>query len=145
MPLAVIMFTDPIPRGEMEEFADDVVLGIREYIYRNVKRRTGRTEESIKATAYGRQIVIDSSAAHARALDRGSRSSKVLWHLINRVVPLKLRDGRTIFRAVSLDSIRRGKWRTQPRVGMDFVKGGIEIAKSKGSLRSRLNFIVTKP
>jgi hypothetical protein len=145
MPLAVITFTNPISQDEMGEFADDVVLGIREFIYRNAKQRTGKTEESIKAMAYGRQIVVDSSLPHAKSLDRGSQSSKVLWHLINRVVPLKLRDGRTIFRAVSLDSIRRGKWRTQPRQGMDFVRKGIEIAKGKGSLRSRLNFVVSKP
>jgi hypothetical protein len=145
MPLAVITFTDPIPQGEMEEFADDVVLGIREFISRNVKKRTGRTEESIKAVAYGREIVVDSSLPHAKTLDRGIQSSKVMWHLINRVVPLKLRDGRTVFRAVTMDSIRQGKWRTKPRPGIDFVRRGIDIAKSKGSVRSRLNFVIRKP
>lgn len=145
MPLAVITFTDPVSQDKMEEFAGEVVIGIREFLSRNVGRRTGRTEESIKAVAYGRQIVVDSSVAHAKSLDRGSWSSKVMWHLINRVIPLKLKDGRTIFRAVSQDSIRRGKWRTQPRQGLDFVRKGIDIAKSKGSLRSRLNFVVNRP
>lgn len=145
MVLAVISFTDSIPQSEMKEFAGEVVVGIREFLSRNLGRRTGRTEESIKAVAYGRQIVVDSSVAHAKALDRGSQSSKVMWHLINRVIPLKLKDGKVIFRAVSLDSIRRGKWRTQPRQGLDFVRKGIDIAKSKGSLRSRLNFVVSKP
>ncbi len=146
MPLAVITFTEQtLDREGMERFAGNVVIGIREYLARNVRHRTGRTEESIKAAVYGKQIVVDSSMSHTKALDRGSYSSRVMWHLINKVVPLKLGDGRTVFRRVTLESIRNGKWRTKPRAGLNFVEKGIEIARGKSSLRSRLNFTVVKP
>lgn len=129
----------------MQRVAVDVTQGIREYLAGNLKHRSGRLEESIRSVAYGREIVVESDLPYAESLDRGSKSSNVMWHLINRVVPLKLRDGRTIFRAMTMESVRRGKWRTRPRMGVDFTGRGIEIARSKTSLRSFQNFIVVKP
>ena len=129
----------------MQRIAVDVTQGIREYLAGNLKHRSGQLEESIKSVAYGREIVVESDLPYAKSLDRGSKTSNVMWHLINKVVPLKLRDGRTIFRAMTMDGVRRGKWRTKPKMGVDFIGRGVEIARSKISLRSFQNFIVVKP
>jgi len=145
MPLAIIRFMDPPEEEEMQRIAVDVTQGIREYLAGNLKHRSGDLEESIKSVAYGREIVVESDLPYAKSLDRGSKTSNVMWHLINKVVPLKLRDGRTIFRAMTMDGVRRGKWRTKPRMGVDFIGRGVEIARSKTSLRSFQNFIVAKP
>lgn len=144
MPLAVISFEAGVPQENVEIFAKDVVGGIREFLFRNLKSRTGRLEDSIYSVVYGKAIIIDSNVPYAKIRDRGSFQSKVLWDLINKVVPLKL-HGRTVFRRVTVESILRGSWRQKPVPAMDYIRGGIEIARSKTEVPGPLRPTVVKP
>lgn len=142
--LAVIRFMEDLPADEQQDFAEKVEEGIHYYIKAHTKRGSGRLQESIKAHVYGKQIVVESGEPHAKALDRGTFGSRQIWSLINKVVPLKLDSGKVIFRKVTLRSVLAGRWRQRPQRGIDFVRGGVEIAKSSGSFRSRLTVIVQR-
>lgn len=144
MPLAFITFTEEQTPEVKQEFAQEVQSGIKEFLRRNLKNPTGRLEESVRAYVYGKHIVIDSDVPYAREVDQGNPHSRVMWNLINRVIPLKLDGGRTIFRRVTLDSILRGKWKTAPRKGINYVDAGVEIAKSRMSIRAQISVIVQK-
>jgi hypothetical protein len=141
--LAIIRVTDAGASDEMvEDFSDQIVTGIKGVIGLNAEHATGRLADSIKAHAYGRQIVIESDLPYAGAVNKGVHLSKSLWSLINKVVPLKLSSGKVIFRRVTLDALLRGKWRSKPRPGMDYVTRGIRVAS--GSLRTRLNYVIER-
>jgi hypothetical protein len=142
MPVAVIEMTEGVDPEIMQEFASEVVTGMREVIYRTAKHRSGRLEESLRAIVYGRTIVVESSEPYAEVLNKGTHWSRVMWDLIGKVIPIKLDDGRIIFRKATLDSVLRGKWRTKPRTGTEFVRKGAEIARSRMSARAFLNFSV---
>jgi hypothetical protein len=141
MPLAVIRFTDDVDEDVLESFAEKVEAGIKAYLMRNTKKGSGVLAESVRSYVYGREIIVESDAPHAKVMDKGSQG-KVLWSLINKVVPIKLGDGRTIFRRVTMESIARGKWRQGPRVGLEYVRRGIDLAKSGMSLRAASSFVV---
>jgi hypothetical protein len=138
--LAVIRLNDEQSDDVMTDFAGRIVKGIREVLYRTV-RGTGELSRSIRAQVYGKEIVVQSDTPYAKTLDQGTRS-RVMWSLINRVVPIKLRDGTTIFRRVTAESIRRGKWRVSPHQGLEFVEKGVELARAEMSLRAQLAVIV---
>lgn len=138
--LAIIKFTEEQSPGVMEDFSEEVVRGIRDYLYKKTKG-TGRLASSIKAQVYGKQIVVESDVPYARAADQGFVRSRSMWGLINKVIPLKLRDGTVVFRRVTLESLLRGKWRTRPRPGLEFVERGVELARSRLSLRAQLSIV----
>jgi hypothetical protein len=142
--LAVIEFRQTPSDEVVEEFAADVQTGIKNYLRRHT-RGTGKLEESIRARVFGKEIIVESDVPYAGTVDRGSHTSKTMWNLINQVIPLKLKDGRTIFRKVTLESIRRGKWQTKPRQGMDYVGRGVTLAKSSGSVKGLLDLRIVKP
>ena len=144
MSLAVITFTEEQSPEVKAEFAKEVETGVKAFLHRNLKNPTGRLEESIKAYVYGKHIVVDSDVPYAKEIDQGKKTTEVMWNLINRVVPIKLGGGRTIFRRVTLDSILRGKWKQSPRPGLNYVERGVEIAKSRMSVRAQINVIVQK-
>jgi len=144
MGLAVITFTEEQTPEIKAEFAKEVEIGMKEYLSRNLKHPTGRLEHSLKAYVYGKHIMIESDAPYAKEVDQGRKTTEVMWNLINRVVPIKLEGGRTIFRRVTLDSILRGKWRKRPRPGINFVDRGIDTARSRMSIRAQINVIVQK-
>ena len=144
MPLAVIKFSEEQSPDVVQEFAEEVEGGIKAWLAQNT-HGTGKTAKSIRAHVYGREIIIESDVPWAETLDRGSHETRVMWDLINRVVPIKLKSGRTIFRKVTLESIRAGKWRQKPREGLDYIRKGIELARSGMSLRAQLDFVVEKP
>jgi len=144
MPLAIITFTEEQPPEVKEEFAQEVTKGIKGYLHRNLKNPTGRLEQSIHAYVYGKHIAVDSDVPYAKELDQGRKTSEVMWNLINRVVPIKLDGGRTIFRKVTLNSILRGKWKRSPSPGLNYVERGVEIARSRMSIRAQINVIVQK-
>jgi hypothetical protein len=141
MALAVIRFSGDTDDDVIEEFAGKVEAGIKAYLVRNTKKGSGVLAESIRSYVYGKEIVVESDAPHAKVMDKGSQG-KVMWSLINKVVPIKLGDGRTIFRRVTMESIARGKWRQGPRAGLEFVRRGIDLAKSGMSLRAAASFVV---
>lgn len=142
--LATIIFTRDHPEEAMEDLANRSREGIQAWIRRHIGK-TGKLENSIKASVYGRHIVIESDAEYARAVDQGIMSSRPMWHLINRVIPLKLRGGRTILRRVSLESLLNGKWIQKPRPGVDFVRKGLDLAKSMVSFdEDQVDFQVVK-
>ncbi len=144
MRLAVIVFTEDHFPGTLQELARRSQEGIRAWIRRHIGK-TGKLERSIKCHVYGRRIVVESDAEYARAIDQGTMTSKSMWHLINQVIPLKLKGGKTIFRRVTAESIRQGKWRQKPRQGVDFVRKGIDLAKSMGSFDDdQIDFQVMK-
>jgi hypothetical protein len=144
MSLAVISFTEDQTPQVKAEFAHEVEVGIKEYLNRNLKNPTGRLEQSIEAHVYGKHIIVDSNMPYAKEVDQGRRTTEVMWNLINRVVPIKLGGGRTIFRRVTLESILKGKWRKRPRPGMNFVEHGVDTARSRMSIRAQINVIVRK-
>lgn len=143
MALARITFTEEHTPEVKAEFAREVESGVKEFLRHNLKSPTGRLEESIRAYVYGKHIVVDSDVPYAKEVDQGRRA-RVMWSLINHVVPIKLDGGRTIFRKVTLDSILRGKWKQPSLPGIKFVEGGVEIAKSRMSIRAQINVIVRK-
>jgi hypothetical protein len=138
--LAIIKFSEGQSPDVLEEFSRMAVGGIREYLYKKT-RGTGRLASSIKALVYGKQIVIQSDVPYAREVDQGFSRSKSMWNLINKVIPLKLRDGTVVFRRVTLESLLRGKWKTRPRPGLEYVERGVELAKSRLSLRAQLTIV----
>jgi hypothetical protein len=143
--LAVIQFRNRgVTEDVLEEFAEDVQQGIKNYLRRHT-RGTGRLESSIRAYVYGREIIVESDVPYAKTVDQGTLASKTMWNLINQVIPLKLKDGRTIFRKVTLDSIRRGKWQTKPRPGKEYIERGVELARSSGSVKGLLDLRIVKP
>jgi hypothetical protein len=144
MPLAIITFTEEQPPEVKAEFAREVETGIKAFLRRNLKNPTGRLEHSIQAYVYGKHIAVDSDVPYAREVDQGKKTSEVMWNLINKVVPIKLDGGRTIFRRVTLNSILRGKWKQSPRPGLNYVDRGVEIARSRMSVRAQINVIVQK-
>jgi len=144
MPLAIIKFTEEQTPEIKAEFAQEVESGIRAFLRRNLKNPTGRLEDSVRSYVYGKHIVVDSDVPYAKEVDQGNPRSRVMWNLINRVVPIKLGGGRTIFRRVTLDSILRGKWRQAPRAGLNFVERGVDIARSRMSIRAQISVIVQK-
>jgi len=144
MSLAYIVFSENYSPEIKAEFAGEVETGIKAFLRQTLKNPTGRLEDSIKAHVYGKYIVIESDVPYAREVDQGKRSSEPMWSLINRVVPIKLGGGRTIFRRVTLESILKGKWRSKPRPGINFVEGGVAIAKSEMSVREQVNVVVQK-
>lgn len=144
MPLAIITFTEEQSPEIKKEFAQEVETGVRAYLRRNLKNPSGRLEESIRAFVFGKHIVVDSDVPYAKEVDQGNPRSRVMWNLINRVIPLKLGGGRTIFRRVTLDSILRGKWKQAPRRGLNFVERGVDIARSRMSTRAQVSVLVQK-
>lgn len=139
--LAIIRFAETPPAGSAEDFADNALTGMREYLATHT-RGTGALAQSLRATVYGKQIVVESDLPYAKAVDKGFSSSKTLWGLITRVIPIKLKSGTTIFRRVTANSLLRGKWSTRPRPGLGFVEKGAELARGRQSLRARLAFSV---
>lgn len=138
--LAVIRFSEEQTPDVLEEFADASAAGIRQFLGMHT-RGTGRLAASIRALVYGKHIVIESDLPYAESVDKGERFSRTMWNLINRVIPIKLQSGKVIFRKVTLESIIRGKWSVRPRPGLDYVKKGVELARSKMSLRAQLVYI----
>lgn len=144
MKLAVIQFREAPSEEVLGSFAEDVQVGIQNYLRRHT-HGTGQLEQSIKAYVYGKEIIVESDVPYAASLDRGTHTSKTMWNLINRVIPLKLKDGRTIFRRVTLESIRRGRWQQKPKMGMEFVDRGVDLAKSSASAKGLLDLRIVKP
>lgn len=138
--LAIIKFTEKQSDDVLEDFSKEVVRGIRDYLYKST-HGTGRLASSIKAQVYGTHIVVESDLSYAKAVDQGFTSPRSLWSLINKVIPLKLRGGTVIFRRVTLESLLRGKWRTRPRPGLRYVERGVELARSRLSLRAQLAIV----
>jgi hypothetical protein len=143
MILAVIDLKEPNPKL-LEELAADSVRGIREYL-RIHTRGSGDLSESIRANVYGKQVIVESDMPYAASLDRGTSSRRTMWNLINKVIPLKLKDGRTIFRRVTLSSILRGKWQHGPKLGTDYAIRGIELAVMKSVPLGLSNIKITRP
>lgn len=139
--IAIIRFAEAPSTEGAEDFAENAVQGMREYLASHT-RGTGALAQSLKATVYGKQIVVESDLPYAKSVDQGFRRSKTLWGLITRVIPIKLKSGTTIFRRVTADSLLRGKWTTRPRPGIGFVEKGAELARGRQSLRARLAFSV---
>lgn len=144
MQLAVISTTTNVPHEDLREFAKDIRVGIREYLAQRT-RGSGRTAESIRAYVHGKEIVISSDVPYAKSLDQGTHTSRTMWELINRVIPLKLKGGKVIFRRVTLESLRNGKWRVGPKEGIDFVKHGVDIARARGTVKGTVAFQIKKP
>jgi hypothetical protein len=138
--LAIVRFTEEQSEDVLDEFSWRVVKGIREYLKRVVKG-TGSLGSSIRARVYGKEIVIESDRPYAKGLDRGT-SGRTMWSLINKVIPLKLKDGTVIFRRVTMESIRRGKWNATPHPGLNYVERGVDVARSEMSLRAQLAYVV---
>lgn len=124
----------------LDEFSWRIVKGVREYLRRVIKGK-GSLASSIRARVYGKEIVIESDLPYAKSLDKGSRG-RTMWSLINKVIPLKLKDGTVIFRRVTMDSIRRGKWNSAPHQGLNYVERGVDIARSEMSLKAQLAYVV---
>lgn len=144
MNLGLIVFNEDQAQETLQDFAQDVERGVKAYIRRHVKG-TGKLENSIRAHVFGRHIMVTSDQTYAGVVDRGRKSTRTQWELINQVIPIKLKGGRTIFRRVTLESIRRGKWRTGPTQGLDFVRKGAEEALGLRPTKDRMTFQVRKP
>ncbi len=141
--LATIRVTDTeVSEEELETFSEEILHGMRGVLSIGTKRATGQLAESLKAHVYGKHIIVESDLAYADAVNKGTHASRSAWHLINKIVPLKLDSGKIIFRRVTLESILRGKWKRRPKQGMDFVAKGVRVAS--GSLRTRLNYVIER-
>jgi len=124
------MLDDEMTDEAVAEFASKLKPGLREALRRSTKTGSGDLADSLSIHVEGRKVIrITSSARYAVALDRGTRS-RIMWGLINKVVPLKLSGGTTIFRRVTLSSLIRGKWRYPGTPGLNFVEKGAQLAKA---------------
>lgn len=134
MSLAIILIDEETTDEAMSAFVNNLKPGLHEALRLNTKRGTGDLAESLAIHVDSRRVIrIESSKKYAAALDRGTRSRQ-MWYLINKVVPLKLPGGTTIFRRVSLDSIIKGKWRHPGTPGLNFVEKGVRLAKAMTEL-----------
>ena len=95
MNLGLIVFTETQTPETLQDFAQDVERGVQSYIRRHVKG-TGKLERSIRAHVFGRHIMVTSDETYAGVVDRGRKSTRTQWELINRVIPIKLKDGRCL-------------------------------------------------
>jgi len=133
MSLAIILIDEGTDDEAIAEFVSKLKPGLQEAIRLNAKHSTGALAESLSVDMDMRRVIrIESSKEYAAEVDRGSRS-RMMWGLINKVVPLKLPGGTTIFRKVSLTSLIRGKWRYPGTQGLDFVEKGAELARARMS------------
>jgi len=143
MTLAIIVMDDETTDEAMDEFVSKLKPGLSEALRLGTKKGTGSLAEDLAIHVDGRRVIrIESSKKYAEALDRGTRSRQ-MWSLINKVVPLKLPGGTTIFRRVSLDSIIKGKWRYPGTPALNFVEKGARLAKANTELP--VSFEVRKP
>lgn len=136
--LAIVRFAEEQSPDVLDDFSGEVILGIRDYLNRNTKRGTGVLADSIRAVVYGKDILVESDLPYAKAVDQGFVRPRSMWSLINKVVPLKLGSGTVVFRRVTLKSLLSGKWATRPRPGIEFVEKGVELARSRMSLRAQI-------
>lgn len=143
MTLALIIIDDETTDEAVQEFVDKLKPGLAEAIRMTAKNPHGDLAESLSVHVESRKVIkIETSSKYAEAVDRGTRSRQ-MWNLINRVVPLKLPGGTTIFRRVSLNSITKGKWRYPGTPGLNFVEKGAQLAKAMTELP--INFEIRKP
>jgi hypothetical protein len=140
--LAYIVMDPDVPSERIEEFVGRLPAAISEAIRLNAKKDSGNLADSIEVNLEGRRVIrISSSLPYAKAVQEGT-SPRVMWNLINRVVPLKLPGGLTVFRKVSLKSILSGKWRYPGTAGLQFVEKGAQRAKA--AMSGPVGFIIKK-
>lgn len=143
MTLAVILVDEDATDEAVAEFVDKLKPGIREILQHGTKSSSGELADSLAIHVENRRVIrIESSAKHAGSVDRGVMPH-AMWYLINKVVPLKLPGGTTVFRRVSLESIIKGKWRHPGTTGLNFVERGAELARARMELP--LRFRMQKP
>lgn len=142
MALAIIVIDENSSEEAIEEFRDKLKVGIAEAIRNVCKSPTGNLSDSISLQYDGlRTIRVVSSASYADEVESGSRP-RIMWNLINRVVPIKL-SGTTIFRKVTLRSVLEGKWRYPGTPGKAFVEKGAALTRKK--MEHPISFRIVKP
>ena len=143
MTLALIMLDDDTTDEATAEFADKLKPSLREVLRQGTKSGSGSLADSLSIHVENRKVIrITSSAKYAAALDQGTRS-RIMWGLINKIVPLKLSGGTTIFRRVTLSSLIRGKWRYPGTPGLNFVEKGAQLAKARAD--SPVGYRIQRP
>lgn len=143
MTLAIIILDDETTDEAVAEFATKLKPGIREILRRGTKTSSGDLADSISVHVENRNVIrISSSEDYAVALDRGTRS-RIMWSLINKIVPLKLPGGTTIFRRVTLASLIRGKWRYPGTPGLNFIEKGAQLAQA--NTEGQIGYRIQKP
>jgi len=142
MSLAIIIIDEDASEEAIAQFKERLKPGISDAIRNVCKSPTGNLADSISIQDIGpRTIRVVSSAPYAEEVDKGSRP-RIMWNLINRVVPIKL-SGTTVFRKVTLKSILEGKWQFPGTPGKAFVEKGAHLARKK--MDEPISFRVVKP
>jgi hypothetical protein len=142
MPLDILVIDENASVEAIAQFKENLKPALSDAIRNVCKSPTGRLADSLSIHEEGpRTIRIESSVDYADEVDSGSRP-RIMWNLINRVVPIKL-SGTTIFRKVTLKSILEGKWHYPGTPGKDFVEKGAALARKK--MDQPISFRVVKP
>lgn len=129
--LAILTFSEDPPADVLERVRAQVQQSVAQAADAVISpNSTNRVPASIRAQVSGRMIVIDSDVHYTQFIDRG-HGPATLYSLIGKIVPLKLRSGVTIFRRVSAEAIRKGKWRIPMQPGTGFVRDGVMDALAK--------------
>lgn len=129
MNLGVIVLDESTSEEAVEQFAARLKPSLRQALELVCKETSGKLAQSLDIVPEGPRVLrVVSSLEYGKSVDRGG-SPRVMWNLINRVVPLKL-NGTTIFRKVTLNSLLRGRWRYPGTAGKGFVEKGAALAKA---------------
>lgn len=138
--LAVIRIEDP--RAD-EASVLDFVRGV-EREAKNLYREKGPAEiaASLRARlSMGNVVVVESDVPYAEGIEQG-QPARVMWSVLNKIVPLKLKSGRVIFRRASLKSFLKGKWTRKPVLGKHLVSEAVR--RYQGAVREHLFATVTQ-
>lgn len=128
-PLAIITFSEDPPKEVLERVRAQIEKSIRQRADAVISPHASNAlPASIHAhVVHGRAIVVDSDKTWAKYVNEGTAGS-TLYSLIGKVVPLRLKSGVTIFRRVTEEALRRGRWHIPPKAGTNFVSGGVQAA-----------------
>jgi hypothetical protein len=121
----------------------DFVRGV-EREARTLYREKGPAEiaSSLRARlSLGNIVVVESDVPYAEGVEQG-QPARVMWSVLNKVVPMKLKDGRVIFRRASLKSFLKGKWTRKPVLGKHLVSEAVR--RYQGTVREHLFATVTQ-
>jgi hypothetical protein len=137
-PFIPTAFNDPNVQMDYQDLVlsrlkDSIVSNIRMNLtfIRHFKNSDGsKLAESVEAYIENGTIIIHSEHAHFKYQNEGVRAHQ-MWYLLGKTIPLKGKDGKTVFRKVTLGSFLKGKWQHPGYEGKHYVEAGINMAMAE--------------
>ncbi len=105
--LAIVRLNEDIDPPTLREF----VAGVEQEVQQTYAEAgvSPSIVDTLRAYISGKAIVVEGSHPAAEAIEHGTKP-RVMWELLNKVIPIKTESGVTIFRKASMKSFLRGGW-----------------------------------